>query len=163
MQAASAVQVTIQRFGVWNTALGLVSATAVSVAAAWLATRHDGLPGWSGMLLIASVLVGLVGVADLWRRRPVVLRWDGQRWHVTDVCHGADPVDVHELRVVLDLGGWMLLRFNGNAPRKALRRGWIPVQQCGIEPHWHAVRCAVHAQGAATITPAAPDRQAQRD
>ena len=162
MQAASAVQVTVQRFGVWNTVLGLVSATALSVAVAWLVTRDDVLPGWSGMLLMASVLVGMLGAVDLLRRGPIVLRWDTQRWQVTDPGRGAGPIDVSELRVVLDLGGWMLLKFRCDAPRRTLRRGWIPVQRRGLEAHWHALRCAVYAHGAASGRQPLPDRQAQR-
>ena len=163
MQAASAVQVDVQRFGVWNIALGLLSATTVSVAAAWLATRNDELPGWSGMLLVAIVLVGVVlGVADMLRRQPVALRWDGQRWHVTDRSRGADPVEVSDLRVVLDLGAWMLLRLRCDESRRALRRGWIPVQRRGIESHWHALRCALYTHGTASIRPTALDRQARR-
>ena len=160
MQAASAVQVTVQRFGVWNTALGLLSATALSVVATWLVTRNDELPGWSGMLLTASVLVEVLGAVDLLRRRPIVLRWDTQRWQVTAQGLGAGPIDVAELRVVLDLGGWMLLRLCGAAPLRALRNDWIPVQRRGLESHWHALRCAVHARGAATAMPSTPDRQA---
>ena len=162
MQAASAVQVDVQRFGVWNTALGLLSATTLSVAAAWLATRSADLPGWSGMLMVAAVLIGLIGVVDLLRCQPVVLRWDAQRWHVTDPSRGADPVEVSELRVVLDLGGWMLLRLHSDAPRRALRRSWVPVQRRGIEPQWHALRCAVYAQGPRWVQPQPANGQGQR-
>ena len=161
MQAASAVQVTIHRFGVWNMAIGFVSMATVSVAAAWLGTPHDELPGWSGVLLIASVLVGVLGAVGLRRRQSIILRWDTQHWYLTDPSRGASPVEVSELRVVWDLGGWMLLRLRCAAPRTALRRGWIPVQRQGIELHWHALRCAVHAQRAATITSTALDRQAR--
>ena len=159
MQAASAVQVTVQRFGVWNMALGLVSATVLSVAVGWLVTRHDEFPDWSGVLLMASVVVGLLGAVDLLRRQPITLRWDAQRWYVTDLSRTADDMEVSELRVALDLGGWMLLRFRCDAPRHTWRRGWIPVQRRGIESHWHALRCAVHARGATTIQPLALDRQ----
>ncbi len=161
MQAASAVQVTVQRFGVWNTALGLVSATALSAVATWLVTRHDELPGWSGVLLMASVLVGVLGAVDLLRRWPIRLLWDTQRWQVTDPGLGTGSIDVCELRVVLDLGGWMLLKFRCDAPRRTLRRGWIPVQRRGLESHWHALRCAVYAHAAASVRPPTPDRQAQ--
>ena len=151
MQAASAVQVTVQRFGIWNAALGLVSATALSAAVAWLVTRSDELPGWSGMLLMASVLVGVLGAVDLLRRRPIMLRWDTQRWHVSDPSRGASDVELSGLAVVLDLGGWMLLEFRCDVPQRILRRGWIPVQRRGIEPQWHALRCAVYAHGPRSI------------
>ncbi len=160
MQAASAVQVTIQRFGVWNAALGLICTTTATVAVAWLLTQHDELPGWSALLLIASVLTGVLGAFDLRRCQPIVLRWDTQRWHLTDLSREESLVEISELRVVWDLGGWMLLRLRGAAPPRALRNGWIPVQRRGLESHWHALRCAVHAQGAATAVPSTLDRQA---
>ena len=162
MQAASAVQVTVQRFGIWNAALGLVSATALSAAVAWLVTRSDELPGWSGMLLMASVLVGVLGAVDLLRRRPITLRWDTQRWHVTDPSRGAGDIEVTSLAVALDLGSWMLLSFRGDAPRRTLRLGWIPVQRSGIEAQWHALRCAVYAQGPRWIQPHPADGRGHR-
>jgi hypothetical protein len=160
MQAASAVQVTIQRFGVWNIALGLISATAMSVVAAWLVRRNDDLPGWGCIALIASGLFGVIGVIDLARWRPIVLRWDAQRWRATDPSGGAGEIDLLELRVVLDLGSWMLLKFNANVPQRRIRGGWIPVQRQGLESHWQSLRCAVYARSAAAILPTARDRQA---
>lgn len=162
MQAASAVQVTIQRFGVWNAAIGLISLATGTVAAAWLVTQHDELPGWSGVLLTASVLVGVLGAIDLWQRQAIVLRWDTQRWHLTDPGRGASPVEVSELRVASDLGDWMLLRFRCATSRRALRHGWIPVQRRGLESQWHALRCAVHAHGAVSVRQPVRDRQAPR-
>ena len=162
MQAASAVQVTIQRFGVWNMALGLAGATLVAVTTAWLVNRSDDLPGWSSALLIAAVLAGLLGAADLLRRRPITLRWDTQRWHLTDPHRGSSDIEVSEMRVVLDLGAWMLLKFRADAPPHRLRGGWIPVQQLGIEAHWASLRCAVYAHGTGPMRPAALDRRAPR-
>ncbi len=162
MQAASAVQVTIQRFGVWNMALGLVSVTVVAVVAAWLVNRHDDLPAWSSALLIATVLAGLLGVVDLLRRRPITLRWDTQRWHVTDPHCGGGAIEVREVRLVLDLGPWMLLKFRADAPWYRQRGGWIPVQRQGIEAQWALLRCAAHAHGTGRMRPAALDRRAPR-
>ncbi len=159
MQAASAVEVTIQRFGVWNMALGLISATAASVVVAWLVTRNEDLAGWSGIALIASVLIGLAGVIDLARRKPVVLRWDAKRWHLTDPSGGTGEIDLLELRVALDLGSWMLLKIHADVPQRRLQGGWIPVQRQGLESQWQSLRCAVYARGAASIQPAAYDLQ----
>jgi len=162
MQAASPVRVVVQRFGRWNMAIGLVSVLTVSVVAAWLNARNEEVPGWSGMLLIAAVLVGMLGVIDLLRRRPIALRWDAQRWHVTDPSRVAGEIEVSELRVVLDLGDWMLLKFRADVPQHRLRGGWIPVQRHGTEIHWQSFRCAVFAHGTAWIRPTAPHGQAQR-
>ncbi len=161
MQAASAVQVTIQRFGVWNMALGLVSATVVAVVAAGLISRSDDLPAWSSALLIATALAGLLGVVDLLRRRPIELRWDTQRWYVTDPRCGNGNIEVREVRVVLDLGAWMLLKFRADVPWHRLRGGWIPVQRQGIEAQWAPLRCAVYANGTGRLRFAALDQRAQ--
>jgi hypothetical protein len=160
MQATSAVQVTIQRFDVWNMALGLISATAVSVATVWLVTRNEDLADWSGIALIASVLIGLAGVIDLARRKTIVLRWDAERWHATDPSGGAGEIDLLELRVVLDLGSWMLLKFHAGAHQRGLRGYWIPVQRQGLESEWQSLRCAVYARSAAAISHTARDRYA---
>lgn len=162
MQAASAVRVTIQRFGVWNIALALISATAVSVLATWVVTHNEDLAGWSGIALIGSVLVGLAGAIDLVRRQQIVLRWDTECWHATDPSCGAGEIELSDLRVALDLGGWMLLKFRAEVPQRRLRGGWIPVQRQGLESHWHCLRCAVYARSAASVQPTAIDRQAQR-
>ena len=162
MQAASAVQVTIQRFGVWNMALGLISATMAAVVSAWLVNRNEDLPAWGSALLIATVLAGLLGVIDLLRRRPIGLRWDTEQWHVTDPHRGSGDMEVREVRVVLDLGAWMLLKFCADAPWQRLRGGWIPVQRQGIETHWASLRCAVYAHDMLRMRSAALDRRAPR-
>ena len=162
MQAASAVQVTVQRFGVWNALLGVISGTTLAVSAAWLFTRHDDQLDGVSMFLIFSVLAGLLGAIDLVRRQPIMLRWDGQRWQVTDPTRGAVDVEVLGLSVVLDLGSWMLLKLHADSPPHRLRRNWIPVQRQGIETHWQSLRCALYARGAASIRTVAIDRQVPR-
>lgn len=162
MQAASAVQVTVRRFGVWNALLGVISGTTLAVAMAWLVTRHDDPLDGVSMFLIFSLLVGLLGTIDLVRRQPIVLRWDSQRWHVTDPSRGAVEIEVLGLSVVLDIGGWMLLKLHADLPTYRLRSGWIPVQRNGIETHWQSLRCALYARGTTSIRATAIDRQAPR-
>ena len=162
MQAASAVQVTVRHFGVWNALLGVISGTTLAVAMAWLVTHHDDPLDGASMFLILSVLVGLLGTIDLVRRQPIVLRWDAQRWHVTDPSRGAVEIEVLGLSVVLDLGGWMLLKLHADLPPYRLRSGWIPVQRHGIETQWQPLRCALYARGAESIRTTAIDRQVPR-
>lgn len=152
MQAASAVQVTVRHFGVWNLLLCLMGALALWVAAAWLWSSPDGSPRGEAALLTA-LACGTVGAAfTLWCRHPITLRWDAQRWHLAGSRGGAAPAEVIELRVVLDLGGWMLLqsRTDGSA-----HCDWIPLQRRGLEPQWQPLRCALYAQGGRWVRPAA--------
>jgi hypothetical protein len=163
MQSASALQVTIRCFGIWNTALGLLSVAVVSAVAGWLLTWHDEPAAWSAGLLPVLALVGLGGVISLVRRHPIGLRWDTQRWYVTEPHGGASEMDACGVRVMLDLGGWMLLRYRADAsPPYPWRGGWLPVQRRGIEAQWQSLRCAVHARGAAQTARAVMNRQAQR-
>ncbi|OYT98251.1 MAG: hypothetical protein CFE40_13380 [Burkholderiales bacterium PBB1] len=163
MQSASALQVTIRCFGIWNIALGLLSVVLVSSVAAWLITWHDEPIAWSAGVLPVLALVGLGSLISLARRHPIELRWDTQRWSVTEPHRGSGDIDASGVRVVLDLGGWMLLKYRSDASSPYLRRsGWLPVQRRGVEAQWQALRCAVHARGAPQTTPAVVDRQAQR-
>jgi hypothetical protein len=50
-----------------------------------------------------------------------------------------------ELRVLIDLGIWMLLRFVPAAGDHSARTAWLPVQRSGLQDAWHALRCAVYS------------------
>lgn len=152
MQAASAVQVTVRHFGVWNLMLCLAGAIALSVDAAWLWSSLDESPRGGGALLIALACGGVAAVLTLWRRRPLTLRWDAQRWHFTCCRWGARPVELIELRVVLDLGGWMLLKGRADG---CARCDWIPLQWRGLGPQWQPLRCALYAHGGRWVRPEA--------
>jgi hypothetical protein len=152
----------VRRFGVWNALLGVISGTTLAVAMAWLVTHHDDPLDGVCMSLIFSLLVGLIGTIDLVRRQPIMLRWDAQRWHVTDPSPGAVEIELLGLSVVLDLGGWMLLKLHSDLPLYRLRSRWIPVQRHGMETHWQSLRCALYSHGTASIRPTAIDRQAPR-
>lgn len=163
MRSASALQLTIRCFGIWNVALGLLGVALVSAVAGWLLTWHDEPAAWSAAVLPVLALVGLGGVISLVRRHPIKLRWDTKRWYVTEPHRGSSDMDASSVRLMLDLGGWMLLKYRADVSRPYLRRsGWLPVQRGGIEAQWQALRCAVHAHGAVQTAWAVDDRRAQR-
>ncbi len=139
MRAAPAFQVSLRRFGGWRIAVNLLSALALTAVLAWLWSqqRPVGIGAWA--LAFVCAVVALLPVLQAAKQRPVDLRWDGQAWHL-GVATG-DPV-AGDLGVMLDLGGWMLLRFK-SIPSSAST--WLPVQRRGLEPQWHALRCAVYA------------------
>lgn len=163
MQSASALQVTIRCFGVWNAALGVLVAAVISAVAGWFLSWHDEPAVRDGGVFFVLALVGLSGVFGLVRRQPIVLRWDAQRWHVTDPHRGRVDTQASDIRVVLDLGGWMLLKYRAEtSPPSRRRSGWIPAQRRGIETQWHALRCALHVRAAAHMAPTLVDGQVQR-
>ena len=153
MQAASAVQVTVRRFGVWNASICGLGALAWLITAAGLCSAHDDLPRWGVGLLSAAAGLAVLGACTLWRRRPITLRWDGQQWQVAHAKSGSDLVDLSELRVTLDLGGWMLLKFRTDGMVGRPWAGWIPLQRQGLSPHWQPLRGAVYAHGGSWLRP----------
>jgi hypothetical protein len=133
----------------WSGAVVLIALTAASVLWAWAALQvlwPDA--GRFAIVVLACTALGL-GVS-LARVRSVVLRWDGQVWHFSHVAN-ADVFNPGALTVSLDLGSWMLVRWQShqemNATHKTIAawagREWIPVQRNRLQGNWHAWRCAV--------------------
>jgi hypothetical protein len=135
MRAAPAFQVTLRRFGVWQVSVSMLVAAGLVCIGTWASSLHlqiDWLIGTALSVLVACI-VGL-GVS-LCRISPAGLRWDGLSWHL-----GAAP---GELRPIIDLGPWMLLRFTAtDAPSTST---WLPAQRRGIEKQWHAFRCSIYS------------------
>jgi hypothetical protein len=144
MRAAPALQVTVARYGAWRAFETFVVASACGVLAAW--TIGLGVvPGSWGWLAFGAAGAAAVGVA-IRKRPPVRLQWDGRGWRV-GAPPAADAADLPagQLRVMLDLGGFLLLRFEPQEPRRDAAASWLPVQRRGLEAHWHALRCAVYS------------------
>lgn len=136
MRAAPALGVTVPPSPQWGVALALLAALATASTAAWALQRGGDPVAWialAGVLALASTL--------LWRawHRPVwQLRWDGHGWWLAAPGADARP---GELRLCLDLGAWLLLRFAApGGPRV-----WLPLQRAGLEADWHALRCALYS------------------
>lgn len=145
MRASPAFQITIVRFGVWRTAVGAALLLALSSLAAWWAAHHDEA---SGVLAVAGLaaLATIAGGAGLLRCPPVSLRWDTERWHLGPASAPGEEPEAGNLAIALDLGAWMLLKFESDQRRV----GWLPVQRRGLEAQWHALRCAVYCARSAS-------------
>ncbi len=91
----------------------------------------------------AGLLLWRAG-ASLLRNAPLSLRWDSQRWHLGPLASAGDEPWPGSLAVALDLGPWLLLRFEHEADLRRRRITWLPVQRRGLEAEWHALRCAVY-------------------
>ena len=89
---------------------------------------------------------------SLGRQRQYSLGWDGAVWRL-NTGHDEDSPE-GRIDVVIDLGGWMLLRWQGRAlaaPR------WLPVGAGDGGPRWRALRAAAHGQPS-EASPAVVDR-----
>ncbi len=152
MRTSPAIDVVLTRFGVWRAAIALLAAAALAAIWAWWSTWDAAQPPDTNIVLLAALGIasGMVVAlaASLSNVRPTALRWDGQGWSLRrpQRNHGAagEPV-AGEIIVAMDLGLWMLLRFEPALRVGRIRCVWLPVQRRGIETQWHALRCAVYS------------------
>ncbi len=93
----------------------------------------------------AGSLPVLASAAGLLRCFPFTLRWDGQTWRLNDGLVADEQAPAGDLFVAIDLGAWMLLKFDRPPGRFGRQATWLPVQCRGLEAQWHAFRCAVYS------------------
>lgn len=146
MHAAPPLRVGLARSRGWIVFIAAIAGLAAANLIAWM------LLHWQPGVAIASAAwlvvpaAATLGARQAWRAQaPSVLRWDGATWLCDDV-----PGDV---RIMLDLDAWMLLRFVpacGNS-----RRRWIPAARSASEGPWAELRSALYSRRPATA-PHAP-------
>jgi hypothetical protein len=145
MRAAPAFQVSLRHFGVWRACIGGLAAMGLASMAAWAAARDPSF-GWPvSAMLVAGGFWFLAVVISLLRTPPVSLRWDGSVWYLGEPETGAVDMTAGDLRVIIDLGPWMLLRFATTLPNGRTLATWLPVQRRGLEAKWHGLRCSVYS------------------
>ena len=145
MRAAPPLQVTLARQGLWCFGLGLLGLAVAASMGAWWLSQPRPVQAWVSLSVAAGAVFAPGCLVPLIRLRPSTLRWDGQSWHLGP----GEGAPSGRLGVAIDLGEWMLLRFTSEGRVTS----WIPVQRQGLEPSWHALRCAVYSP---RPTPAAP-------
>lgn len=126
-----------------------VHALAAAVSGAWLAA-HAGIP-----LHAAWPAVALLGGGVGWRMLQPMhghLRWDGERWWHLPKAGAAHAL--HGLDLMMDLGGWVLLRARCTDGW----RGFAPGLWCGISRReagdsWHGLRLALYQSPGSAAPP----------
>ena len=151
MRASSPFRVTVERFGVWNGFVGCLGVLLCLCSGAWLCVSPGGLFSWTFGLVAFATSGSLLGLITSVRRAPLRLRWDSQRWFCGNGMDADRESGPWRARVLLDLGGFMLLRLDADDPAMPLRSLCLPLQRAGLHAHWHFVRCAVHARDAQPI------------
>ena len=145
MRAIVAAQFRVTRFGAWRIAVWLLAGSSVLSLMVWGFASRESNPlthmALAGILASSSVAIAI----QLTRQQACSLRWDARNWYLGRADQIGDEPLQGDLSVVIDLGPWMLLRFDpaGAAPRRQVR--WLPVQRRGLEAHWHELRCAVYS------------------
>jgi hypothetical protein len=144
MRASPAFQVTVRCFGIWHGAVVALLGLTALACGGWL-FASDPPASW---LVRAGVLVTVGGLgaaaAKLLRLAPRSLRWDSQAWHLGAASAVGEEPSRGQLAVAIDLGAWMLLKFEPALMQANRRVTWLPVQRRGLEAQWHALRCAVY-------------------
>ena len=157
MRTAPALQVSLTRFGTWRAAVAVLTMLGTLTAAGWLVGREElaGVAKGVAMAVVAALVWGLG--RSLMRLPARRLSWDGQCWALLDQVAGDAEPAAGDISVAIDLGPWMLLRFRPITASPwwlSMRSTWLPVQRRGIEPQWHALRCAVYSPRAASAVEA---------
>jgi hypothetical protein len=146
MHAAPPLRVGLARSRAWILSVAAAAGLAAANLTAWLLLGGD--PGAPVGLLaaVAASAAAALGARLAWRRQaPLVLRWDGTTWVCDEV-----PGDV---RLVLDLDAWMLLRFmpaSGGPPR------WIAAARRASDGPWVALRSTLYSRRPAAVPHAPP-------
>jgi hypothetical protein len=98
-------------------------------------------PSWPWPMLLSSVagISGAVRGASLVPSDPWRVLWRPDRWWLAGTT---DPAveSAGRLRPMIDLGSWMLLRFQ---PVQRGRARWFAVRAGTIGGNWHALRSAL--------------------
>jgi len=146
MRAAAAGQFTLSSFWQWQLAIAAIALIAALGMLAWSTMIfHESRTGFGTVVAGALATLGLVAGVSSARMKAVVVRWDGNQWNLSFATTPAPEPWTGEMRVCVDLGGWMLLRFQRRSAGHASTVIWLPAQRAGLESQWHAMRCALYS------------------
>lgn len=153
MHQAPAVQVCCSGSAEWRTLRCLLGGVAAAVFVGWVLLR-SGAPSYAAWA--ASAAVALVIFLLIWRatrESDWALGWDGARWWFASDAT-SNPVDVQTMDVMIDLGGWLLLRARlaDGASR------WVAVSRGNASTDHKALCTALYAQRSISTMPALPDQ-----
>jgi hypothetical protein len=132
VHAAPPVRVSLGRSAGWTTIVCLCTGFAVANIAAWVLLRNE------APVVVALILGLFAAVLTVWRMQrsqtPSDLVWNGSQWQWQGLAG--------EVQVALDLGLWMLLRFDPLVGRRC----WIPASRASAFGPWAALRAALYAR-----------------
>jgi len=151
MRSAPPVAVICDGGLAWAGLQAFLPALAGAAVAAWISAWVDLPPlGVAGAVFAAAAFGGLLGWHWL-RPLPAPLVWDGACWSA------GSPAVTGQVEVMVDLGGWLLLRFWPDAAATPVR--WLVVSAAAAGGGLHGLRVALHGGPA---RPAGGPRSAER-
>lgn len=158
MRASPAFQIGLHHSVMWRCAVVALAVMAWACTLAWCAsgTLSRGPATW--LLANSAALLLVCGAMQSTRREALSLHWDTMTWRLGSITTAGEEPTAGQITVVMDFGFWMLLRFVQTDP--ALRhlgvrpQRCLAIQQFGLGPKWHALRCAVYSSRPAKLAPA---------
>jgi len=145
LRSAPPLQITLTADRPWLVFVTSLCLCTMGIVSLWL---HSHWPFRTHQQAALCLLVWVAAAAlslRAWkqRRSPTgLLRWDAQNWWYRG--------QAGQVTVMLDLGRWLLLRFDPltGEPTPAqtpARVHWFPVSRSTLSEHWHSLRCAVYS------------------
>ena len=141
MHAPPPVRMSLAPDRAWHAAIALSAAVAGANLAAWgVLHAQASLAVTATVALVAAAVVAWSAWWWLRGSGAGVLAWDGAVWQWSAEAVPPRPT---ELRVMIDLGGWLLLRLALAAP--AQRVVWLVASRRGAGALWPVWRAALYA------------------
>ena len=121
---------------------GLIALLLTTSVAAVIAAFAAHLPAcwWLMLMLPLAAWLG-------WRLSAVTprhLQWDGDIWRLAPVDLD-EPGDAVQLRAVIDLGDWLLLRCQPVDGRWLPRHTYLPLSRAALGASWGSLRATLYA------------------
>ena len=155
MRVAPPVQALSSGTGPWRWIQQALYGLSAAVLIAWVAGH------WFDVGLTAGLASAGAGLAAAWlanpglSARPSQLQWDGSAWLLLA------PTGQREsgrATLMLDLVGWMLVRFMPASRSAPWAASWLPLRRRDAGTDWNALRVALYAADAAVLAADAPRR-----
>ena len=141
MHAPPPVRMSLAPDRAWHAAIVLSAAVAGANLATWgVLHAQASLAVTATVALVAAAVVAWSAWRWLRGSGAGVLAWDGAVWQWSAEAVPPRPT---ELRVMIDLGGWLLLRLALAAP--AQRVVWLVASRRGAGALWPVWRAALYA------------------
>ncbi|HWP20322.1 MAG TPA: hypothetical protein VNO84_14425 [Burkholderiaceae bacterium] len=138
MRRPASLEVHVRDHRLWRGAVLAAATVTLAGLAAWVGAAPTQWP-----LAVLAAALTLVCSWTAARAPAMRLRFDGQRWHWHPLARPARSASGHA-RVMLDLGGWLLLRLQPQTGQADVC--WLPVDARDLPAQWHALRCAVYCR-----------------
>jgi len=146
MRPAPAVTVQMPADTGWAMAAAVLGAAAMGGMGALFSAhlRPSRIPAW--WVAAAAALVGAWLLPRFVPFRGGHLRWDGsEHWWFSPHAEGAQE-HCGQVAVMLDLGGWLLLRFVPSDAASGARASWLPLREARLGAAAHGLRAAVYSR-----------------